>query len=367
MKKITCIAGLILSLLASNFAYGQEIPVLLMVKRSDQVDTLGCNFVEQMTSLVYDEVKAGRVKLWDSQKKSIQIFGSTVTEIEKHSGVKFTELESIFVYEMWENNKKEITSRTLGMSFIHRGNSSEEVAFGYIDFKDIQETVMRTRINTNANGVYSATYANYLYSKNFIYNLVQFGGKAVKSATESEEIKRNFIRNLKFNETLLGYYPPDKYISYILDQITEGADKKTVNSRNLIKQLEEYFLKNQEVFFNLGGDRIMSHLQKNKFKITRITVTEIWRKTGDNIQYDPRSLVIYINDSALNEITQKNIKDLNFKFNNTDLFTFFQSKEFNLIIYQINSQEIKRKDAFLYYKALLTMQWNRLIEYVVNY
>ncbi len=345
----------------------QEIPVLLMLNRSDQVDTLGCNFVQEVTALVYQEIIGNRVKLWDSQKKEIQIIGSTVQEIEKHSNVKFTGLESIFLYELWDNNKREVSTKTLGISFIHRGNTNEEVAFGYVDFKELHELFLRTRINTNANGVYSATYANYLLSKKFIFNIAQFGGKPVKTVSESEEIKQNYIRNLKFNETLIGFYPPDKYISYIIDTFTEGSDKKSVNSKSLSKKLEEYFFKNQEVFFNLGGDRITSHLQKNKLKVTRIEVNEIWRKSGEDILYDTKSVLIYVNDSALNEINQKSVKELFFTINDKDLFSFLRSKDFNLIITKINSQEVKRKDAILYHKALLTMQWNRLIEYVMSY
>src|SRR5687767_11258832 len=98
------------------FAYADDIPVLLLLKRTEQVDTSGCNFVEQVTQLVYKEIIENRIRLWDSPQKEIQITGSTLKEIEKNSSVSFLNQETIFMYEIWENNRKEIVTNTLGFS-----------------------------------------------------------------------------------------------------------------------------------------------------------------------------------------------------------------------------------------------------------
>lgn len=361
---------LILILLLMSMAIGtsaQEVPVLLMLKSSEQVDTSGCNFVQQVASLVYDEIMANRIKIWDSQRKDIQLTSSTIRSIEKSSGVSFKDQETVFFYEIWNNTRKEITTRTIGISFVQKSNTSEEVSFGYVDYSDLNELFMKTRVNTNASGLYSATFTTYMLSKYFAYNIVQFGGKPIRSSGESEDIRKAFLGDLRFNETLLGFYPPDKFVSYIIDDLTQGTDDKIANSKLLIKKVHEYLLQNQEVFFNMGGDRIVSHIQKNRFKVTRIEVNEIWRKVEGNITYDPRSVVIYVNDSALNELNSRTLSGFEVTINDQTLVEFLKNKQFNLIINKINSQNIPRKDSYLYHRALLVAEWNKVIRYAVNY
>jgi len=346
--------------------FAEEIPVLLMLRTSEQSDTSGCNFVEQVTALVYKEIIENRVKLWDSPQKEIQLTGNTLKEIEKNSNVSFLTQETIFMYETWDNSKKEIITKTLGFSFVHRSSDDNEVTFGYVDFNDLREVFLKSRINTNASGIYSATYTTYVLNKNFTFNIVQFAGKSIKSTGESDDLKKTYLRNLPFNQSLLGYYPPDKYVSYFIDTYTEGTDEKTTNSNTFVRTIEDYFFNNQEVFFNMGGDLITSHLQKNKIKITRIEVNEIWRKVNGELTYEPKSIKIYVNDSALNELNQRTMVDFEVKFQEKSITEFLKNKNFNLIITKINSQVIKRKDAYLYHKGLMNSEWNRVIDYVVN-
>ena len=117
----------------------------------------------------------------------------------------------------------------------------------------------------------------------------------------------------------------------------------------------------------MGGDLITSHLQKNKIKVTRVEVNEIWRKINNEIDFEPKSMTIYVNDSALTEMSPRAMADMEININETNIPNFLKSKKFNLIITKINSQVIKRKDAYLYYKGLISAEWNKVIEYVVNY
>ena len=366
MRKAILLIILSAELIAARATAG-EIPVMLMIKRAEQADSTGCNFVEQITSLLYREITAGKVRLWDSPEKEIPISGSTLQEIEKGAGVKFEDQETIFIYEVWDSNKREIITKTVGISFFHKKETGEEVSFGFVDYADINELFMRTRINTNASGVYSATYTTYMLSKNFNYNFVQFAGKHVSSVTDSENLKKSYVKNLPFNATLLGYYPPDKFVSYLIDIYSDGKDDKSVMSKEMIKSIEDFFINNQEVFFNMGGDRITSHIQKNKTKITRIEATEIWRKLGDKLQYELKTVTIFYNDSALNELNPRNLSEIKVDIDGKDLAAILNEKSFSLIITQINSQVIKRRDSYLYYKGLTTSPWNQVIQYVVNY
>ena len=353
--------------LLSSLAKADEVPVLLMLNRSEQIDTSGCNFVEQLTALVYKEIIENRVKLWDSPSKEIQITGTTLKEIERNSNTSFLNQETVFMYETWDNVKREIQTKTLGFTFLHKKENEEEVSYGYVDFKDLNETFLKTKINTNANGIYSSTYTTYILSKNFAFNIVQFAGKPVKSVAESDEIKVNYKRNLRFNSSLLGYYPPDKMVTFLIDGNLEGTDQKSINSKQLFREMENFLINNQEIFFNMGGARITSHIQKNKLKVSRVEVNEIWRKVNNEITYETRSMTIYVNDSALNEMSPRAINDMEIFVNETTLPVFLKDKQYNLIITKINSQVIKRKDSYLFLKGLMAAQWNRVIDYVINY
>ena len=367
MLRIKLLFLLVLANLLVTHSRAENVPVLLMLLRSEQSDTTGCNFVEQLTALVYKEITENRVKLWDSPQKEIQITGNTLKEIEKNTGVTFSGLETLFIYETWEYNKKEINTNTLGFSFVHRSSSDDEVAFGYVEFKDLTEIFLKTRINTNASGNYSATFTNYVLSKNYAYNIVQFAGKVVKSTAESEDIKKTFVKGLPFNQSLVGFYPPDKYVSYIIDTFSEGTDAKSKNSKAFVKAIEDYLVSNQEVFFNMGGDLITSHLQKNKIKVTRVEVNEMWRKINDELVTEAKSMIIFVNDSALNELNPRAMADLEIRIEEKTVPDFLKDKNFSMIITKINSQVIKRKDSYLYYKGLMTAEWNRVIDYVVHY
>ena len=133
------------------------------------------------------------------------------------------------------------------------------------------------------------------------------------------------------------------------------------------KLLGEYFIRNQEIYYNMGGDRITSHLNRNKLRVTKIEVNEIWRKLGSEILYEPKSILIYVNDSALNEINARNIAEFEFRYGETDLLGFLRTREFSIIITKINSETIESKDAFIFQKALMTEEWNKLNKYANEY
>ena len=130
-----------------------QTPVLLRVLRSEQSDTLGCNFVEELTRIVYGEILAGHAKLWDSPSKEVQINGATLLAIEKSTGTNFTEQEIIFVYEYWSYSGKTLKSITQGFSFSAKNKVGEEVSYGYVDYKDLQDAFLGVRVKTNANGI----------------------------------------------------------------------------------------------------------------------------------------------------------------------------------------------------------------------
>lgn len=365
MKRILLIF-LVCTLFLTNRTQAEAVPVLLMVKSSEQSDTSGCNFVEELTELIYNEIVNKRVPLWDSRTKEIQISPATLLQIEKSSGIPFSNIENLFIYELWEAGRKEIITRTLGFSFINKSEAGE-VSYGYVDYEDVEKALLSNRINTNANGIYSSTYTTYVLGKKYGFNIVQFNGQPVKSAGDSEKILKEYRGSLPFNESLLGFYPPDKFVTSIIDTFTEGTDEKTVNSKSITKSVESFLTTNEEEYYNLGGDKIHSYLQKNKIKVTKIEVNEMWRKIQGELRIETRSVTIYVSDSALRTLSPDEYSKLGIRIGERSLQEVLDERNFNYIITRINAQVIRRQDSYIYQKALLNADWSRVIEYVLGF
>ncbi len=341
-----------------------QIPVLLRVVRSEQSDTLGCNFVEELSRIVYNEIINGHAKLWDSPAKEVQITAPTLMEIEKSSGTNFIDEELIFIYEYWTNGKT-LKSVTEGFSFSGKNRVGEEVSYGYVDYKDLQDAFLGVRVNSNANGNFSASIANYINTKEYAFNILQFAGSVVKGASESQQIRENFIGKNKFNPSYFTAIEiPQKMLTYDIDFDNSIDSRKLLAGKQLVNAIQTYLSENKEMFFNLGGERINSHLQQNKLNITRVTVKEIWKKTDADITYSPVSTFIYVNDSALSEIPYRDMIKMDMQLNGKSWIDIIKEKNFQVGITKINAQEIARRESYLYFKALSNSDWNKLIEYV---
>jgi hypothetical protein len=365
-KTLLLLTFLFVECAPSVFA-GDIVPVLLRVAKADQYDTLGCNFVEEVSRLVYQEIIAGNVKLWDSPAKEIQITGTTLIQLEKSSETLFTDQEVFFIYEKWQKTKTGINSNTIGFTFLNKNIRAEDVSYGFVDFNDLKEIFSKNRMNTNADGIYSSNFSTYLYKNLFSYNVVQFEGKPITTGGESQSIKADFIGNLEFNPLVNLPAVPDKNILYLIENIKNSDDPKALNSRELIKQVENYLAVNEEVFYNIGGDKIANYIGKNKIKVSKIEVNEIWKKSTDGIYYLPKTIKIFVNDSSLNTISFNEFNDFHLEVNSKSILQLFSDKDFSFIITKINSQDILRKESFLYYKALMTYDWKKLTEFVKYY
>ncbi|MEP7168313.1 MAG: hypothetical protein ABI855_02990 [Bacteroidota bacterium] len=365
-KSLLFLTILICECILSVFA-DDIIPVLLRVPKADQHDTLGCNFVEEVTRFVYQEIIAGNVKLWDSPGKEIQITGPTLIELEKSSETKFTEQEIFFIYEKWQKTKLGIITNTIGFTFLNKNVRAEDVSYGFVDFNDLKELFAKNKINTNADGIYSVNFTTYLYKKFFNYNIVQFEGKPITSGGESQNIKSDFIGTLEFNPSVNLTAVPDKNILYLVENNKNSDDQKAQNSHELITKVENYLTVNQEMFYNLGGDKFADYIEKNKIRVSKIEVNEIWKKLSDGIFYLPKTVKIFVNDSALNVISFSEFADFHLEINSKSVLQLFSDRDFTYVITQINSQKIIRKESYLYYKALMTYDWKKLTEFVKYY
>lgn len=364
VKKVLVVLLLIVQ---ATVAQAAAIPVLLRISVTDQSDTTGCNFAEQFLQLVYDEVTSGRAKMWDSPDKEVQITGLTLKELEKVTSTSFIKQPHFFVYEMWQNTKTDLISQTLGFTFNNKNPVGEDVSYGYVDYNDIKEVCQRSRLPVNANGNYSSTYSTFILYKLYNYNIIQFNGKLVPGAAESQKIKSTFIAQQSFNRTISGPVYPDKLVSSIVEPNFNLNDDKTLSSNLMIATIGDFLTENREVFYNLGGDRILSHIHSSEVKVTRLEISERWSMHDAKLKTELRSMIIYVNDSALNFMTGKEVAKLGIWVGMNSLYDFIAEKKFNYIITQINAQKISRREAYLYQKGLFSSEWNLLTEFVKNF
>ncbi len=347
-----------------------QTPVLLRVVSSEQHDTLGCNTVAEIAALAYKQVMSGKAKLWDSPDKEIQITGSTLKEIEKASSTSFLTQPVIYIYEYWSGSGKSLKSVTSGFTFSNKGKAGEEVSYGYLDYRDVQDAVFSLPVTSNANGNLNATLAYYLTGKNYTYHIVQYGSTVVDNVTASEKIKMELTGGLGHfpNTTSAQEEIPQKIVTWSMDVNNNSDSQKYLNARRFNNAVEDFLKENEEIFFNLGGDNIATHVsEKLKLTVTKLEVKEVWKKVGGQLLYDPVSVVIYVNDSALTPVLYRDIIKMDIKIGLKSWVDFIREKQFPFYIQKINNQAIKRAEAYLYQKALNNAEWNKVTEYVKFY
>ena len=133
-------------------ARSEEIPVLLFLNTYDQADSLGFNIVQSLPEFVYDQVMTGNVVLWDSPKKEDRIEPKTLMQIEKYAESSFKVTNQLFIYESWVRDRRSLSVRTLGFYFSSKKPNGEEVAYGFIDYAELDSIFQFTLVPSNADG-----------------------------------------------------------------------------------------------------------------------------------------------------------------------------------------------------------------------
>lgn len=364
MKKIFAIAFLV-SLSVNVFS--QPIPVIMRVADADQHDTLGFNIVKNIVSEVYALIMSQQAKLWDGPEKEIHITAASLRQIENASNTSFLNQDVIFIYENWDRTKAGIITQTVGFRFATKNEKGEEVSYGFLDYADVKNHFLRTRMKVNANGNYETTFAYALLKKNFAFNLIQYGAQTITAGGVSREILSDLTSKFSFNPAVKQQQGEEKLIQYAVEYAKAPQGNKQTEANQLLAQVELFLQNNEEVFFNLGGDRILNHIRKGRIKVTKLEVTEFWKKYNGRISRETQSLTIFVNDSALQSLSFNDFLLLGIQSSDKSMYEIFKEREFAFVIKTINDAAIPRKDAHLYLKALETYDWSKLTEFVKYY
>ena len=262
---------------------------------------------------------------------------AALLEIEKNAKIKLTEIETIFIYELWTQQRKEVITKTVGISFSNRSeDASKNISFGYVDFKELEQIFQKSKIPTNANGNYNSTFVSYALWHTYAFNIFQFEWNLITSPVASDELKKSFTKGLPFNKSVLGYYPPAKYVSSIIDIYTEEDDSLTYFSNEIPKAFSNYLNENREEFFNIGGDNIFSHLESQEISVSKVEINEIWRIIGEELHYTTQGVIVHINGQPKNEISFEMIKKMDLYIDEYKISDVFESRNFNYKINKFN-------------------------------
>ena len=361
------VVSLLFFLMLTQLCYSQ-ISVILRVKADEQNDTLGVNLVKEITKIAYESIRDGKVQLWDSPKKEVAISFPALKEIEKSSGLNFTDQQLIFIYEIWNNDKKKLSSDTKGFLFSCKLDKGETVLFGYIEYESIKNIIATSSPSINANGDCYLNINSYLHKKSYNYHILQFGDKVINNITDSKLIKEDFIGSNKFNiDAVQKDSVESKYVEWTLSASEKLTGTKAQIARDFTNALTNYFRYNLEVLYNLSGKNAEEILQNGTWKINSVSFAEIWNKSDDKIKSTPLWMSVSIDSTVIDSIYMDNLVNWDFNINNQNWLDFIQQKNFLYLIVKINSDSIPTEKSIKYQKALFTHKWNNLINFVELY
>lgn len=345
-----------------------QISVILRVKSEEQNDTLGVNLVKEITKITYEAIQNGKVQLWDSPKKEVAISFNSLVQIEKSSGLKFVDQQLIYIYEIWNNEKKKLTSETQGFLFSCKLENGEAVVFGYVDYEGLKNSIATSSSDINANGDCYLNINNYLSKKKYNFQILQFGDLVVNNITDSKNLKESFIGTNKFNPDAIAKDTVEsKYVEWTLSTSDKLTGTKAQASRDFTNALTNYFQQNLEVLYNLSGKNAEEILQNGTWKISSVSFAEIWKKKDGVVSSTPLWMAVNIDSTVIDTIYMDNLVNWDFTVNNQNWLDYIQQKNFLYLIVKVNSDIIPLEKSIKYQKGLFTHKWNNLINFVELY
>ena len=339
-----------------------EVPTLIHLATSEQEDTFGFNLVESLPPFLYDQINKGKVKLWDSPKKQVQITAEALKSIESSNQIGFSKQQHLFFNELWTSNLSKTQFVIMGISFL-TDSKNGKISLGYIDIEEAMQCLNQNYVPCNVNGPAQITYLEAIYSRRYQFNLLQFGKQDfTQNPVQSFRIKKDAFFSKKSVE---GVYKPltDKLITYVIEpNDIDSNDAGTV----CINAIETYLNDNKEILFNLGGNQYFDY--KNRLldvRITRIEVTEIWTQlAGKKTATKVKHIRLFANNKPLNNIAFTEISKWQLLMNFKTLEDILHEKTFKYHLYKINQDLIPYNESDIYIKALKDYYWTQVSNYV---
>ncbi|MFT4522238.1 MAG: hypothetical protein ACI8ZN_001178 [Bacteroidia bacterium] len=337
----------------------ENTPVIIQIPKDNQGDTLGFKLVEDFTKLVYKKVKEGQMILWDSPAKKFKITPLALERIEEQNNIVFNNNHEIFIYEYWKLFKKQFDFEIIGFSFFNRLPDGTTINFGYLDAEASKNILTGLIIPTNANGPHALTYWNAIMCKAYNFNLVKFWDMDFKTDPRYSFALQYQAFNGKNRTTNAVPLSNTKEIIY---SVFPGIKANTGNAKLCIA-LQNYFNANRHEYFNNTNNPVISFADsKTQLEVTRVEITELWNKSDEqHIQYQPLSVIIYINNKPMKQLSIYDLDQFNILINFRPIDEYLREKDFTFNILRVNQQDILgfQSDQVLW--ALRNDAWNKVL------
>lgn len=347
-----------------TYAYTNK-PVLVNLNINRQTDSMGFNMVYELQNHCYKLIISGEIKLWDSPQKTIRISPSALQAIEQSSDTRFNKTANVFLHEYWSSGRNKTAFTITGISFINDGPRGK-VSYGYVDLKENWSKLSAIMLECNVNGPATIRLTDALYSRNYNFNVVQFGRK---SFTKNPETSIRIRDKAFFNgRNIEGKYdiPQSKTVYYKLVAHTEDSDDP---GNMIITTIQKFLNENKDVLFNLGADKYYDYkLLKSDIAVTGLDFQEEWNLLPDkSILYHLKSITIYINNKPLSPVSAEDIGRWELLYRYKSLEDIVQEKTYDMVLTRINSTLIPEWDSHKYLKALSVYSWSQVSRYVQFY
>jgi hypothetical protein len=351
-------------LLATEVCGYTNKPVLVNLNINRQSDSMGFNMVYELQNHCYKHIIAGTLKLWDSPQKNIRISPSALQAIEQSSDTRFNKTANVFFHEFWSSGRKKTTFTIVGISFINDG-SKGKVSYGYIDLKESWNILSSIILECNVNGPSEIKLTDALYSRNYNFNVVQFGSQKFTQKPENAIRIRDKAFYAKREIEGLFSIPQTKSVYYKIIAHTEDADDP---GNMIMNNMQRFLNDNKDILFNMGADKYYDYKTlKTDVLLTGIEFHEEWKHTEKGIFYEVKDIVIYINNKPLNTVSADVVYQWNLLYRFKTMEDLIQEKSYDLVLTRINSTLIPEWDSHKYLKALNVYNWSQVSRYVQFY
>jgi len=204
-----------------------------------------------------------------------------------------------------------------------------------------------------------------LYSRNYNFNVVQFGKqKFTKKPEKSIRIRDKAFYAEREIEGLFAI-PQTKDVYYKIVAHSEDADDP---GNMIMSNIQRFLNENKDVFFNIGGDKYYDYKTlKTDVLVTGIEFHEEWKQLSKGIRYEVKEVVIYINNKPLKSIAADIIYGWELLHRFKTMEVLIQEKSYDIILTRIKSTLIPEWDSHKYLKVLNVCKWSQVSRYVQFY
>ena len=334
----------------SNLPSKYEIePVLLHLASVDQPDSIGFNLVSSIHKLIYPLIQNGDIALWKTSKKKELVNKSQFLKIEESYDTRFVNSNDLFIHEYWQLIGKEFDFLVLGFSFVGKTSIGEPVSYGFVDAADVIGILKSIKIPTTHQGPSNMSYWNAIHSKQFNFNVVQFGNNDFKSNPELSVLLKNqacYSRSINRN-----FYVPEKSRRVIYKIISPNINSNLENKK-IYTETESGINDNKQVILNITKKSVEPQDIIKPWSINSIRVIEKWSNYKNIPLQELEYLLLEINGKNY-KLNKQEIEEVGLSINLQGISEYLSEKNFDFIIEKVNSESIPPQKSESMYTKLL--------------